>query len=256
MSPIDFLPPATDADSSNVRLEIGRWPAAIYAVGDVHGCLSELHAIERLIVADGQSFAGDKLIVMLGDYIDRGPDSAGVITHLIGPPPDGFVRLCLRGNHDQAMLEALMGDDDSFWLRYGGLKTLQSYGIDPDDYVAADARTRLALLNGAVPAEHKQFLIALPDALIVQHTVFAHAGIRRGIPINRQTSYDLRWIRGDFLDAAPTDGFLVVHGHTPGSEVVFAPGRIGVDTTAFASGRLSAVRLTPEGPPASFTTTR
>jgi serine/threonine protein phosphatase 1 len=236
------------------QLSLPGWPAAIYAIGDVHGCLEQLKDIERLILSDPDAPSGDKIVVLLGDYVDRGPSSAGVIDHLLQPLPGGFTRLLLAGNHEEMMLNALLGAGDEAWLQFGGVETLRSYSIDPDLYRSSGSRARQKLLEGHVPSEHKQFLTNLAISLQVEQTVFVHAGIRRNIPLEQQSRNDLMWIRKEFLDAAPTDGLLVVHGHTPAEQPEVLPGRIGIDTGAFATGRLTAVRLGPGQAPVFFTT--
>jgi len=218
----------------------------VYAIGDVHGCLEELRALERKILADAQAFRGYKVIIMLGDYVDRGPQSRRVIEHLIAPPPDGFMRLCLAGNHEAAMLNYLDGQlSREPWLAVGGRETLYSYGIDP---------ARLATLYGsddeiderireAIPASHVDFLRTLPAMIVTERFVFVHAGIRPGIALEAQDEADLLNIRADFFEQAHRLDHWVVHGHT----IVEAPRldgrRIGIDTGAFRSGRLTALRL-------------
>jgi serine/threonine protein phosphatase 1 len=236
------------------QLRIAHWPAAIYAIGDIHGCLDHLIELEQVILADITPPTGQKLVVTLGDYIDRGPNSAGVIEHLLRPLPHGFTRVPLAGNHEQLMLDALSGKGDKDWLEYGDTETLRSYGIDPVTYCALRPSTRKELLLSRVPTTHAAFLASLAISLELQQSVFVHAGIRRGVPIDQQDRQDLLWIRREFLEAQPTDGLLVIHGHTPVSEAEVLPGRIGLDTGAFGTGRLTAVRLLPKQPPAFFTT--
>lgn len=236
------------------HLSVPAWPAAIYAIGDVHGCLAQLQEIEQRILADDTAPQGDKLIVMLGDYVDRGPQSAGVIDHLLRPTPGGFTRVLLAGNHEEMMLNAIMGVGDEGWLEFGGLETLRSYGTDPDQFRGLAPKARQRMLQSLVPQEHVGFLTSLAVTLQVENTVFVHAGIRRNVPLDQQDRSDLMWIRRDFLEAAPSDGLLVVHGHTPVAEPEMVDGRIGIDTGAFATGRLTAVRLAQGQAPVFFTT--
>lgn len=236
------------------QLSMSAWPAVVYAIGDVHGCRDQLLALEQTIAADSQSFRGEKLLVTLGDYVDRGPDSAGVIDHLLKPPPDGFKRVFLAGNHEEFMLDAIYGKADESWLEFGGLETLRSYGVDTALYRASRPKTRQRLLESHVPADHLAFLEGLALSLQIKQTVFVHAGIRRNVPVEQQDRHDLIWIRHEFLASAPTDGLLVVHGHTPVEQPELAPGRIAIDTGAFATGRLTAVRLIEGEAPAFFTT--
>lgn len=238
------------------QLSLPTWPRAIYAIGDVHGCLDELMHLEQMILADSTASEGEKLVVMLGDYVDRGPSSAGVIDHLLRPMSKGFTRITLAGNHEELMLNAIMGRGDEAWLEFGGVETLRSYGISFESYRAAGAGARHKMLAGHIPHEHLSFLQNLPISLQVEQTIFVHAGIRRDVPLERQVASDLMWIRREFLDAAPIDGLLVVHGHTPTETPEAVPGRIGIDTGAFATGRLTAVRLGSGQAPVFFTTHR
>ncbi|MDB5562250.1 MAG: serine/threonine protein phosphatase [Hyphomicrobiales bacterium] len=238
------------------RLVAQQRPAAIYAIGDIHGCLAELRAMERLIVDDANSIAGDKWLVTLGDYIDRGPQSAAVLDHLLAPPPPGFQRYSLLGNHEQLLLDFLSEPKANLnWLRYGGMETLQSYGIDPGSSRLDDPSPRnlAKRLTERLPPEHLQLLQDLPICLSVPGFIFVHAGIRPGIDLQFQDDGDLIWIRDEFLNAKIGGGSVVVHGHTPAPEAVITPYRIGIDTGCFATGRLSAVRITANGEAKLFT---
>ncbi|MGV8833384.1 MAG: metallophosphoesterase family protein [Devosia sp.] len=231
-------------------------PAAIYAVGDVHGCLALLNLLHTHILADSTDTPGEKWIVYLGDYIDRGQDSAGVLDALLLPPPSGLRRIALAGNHEIMMLEFLERPTrNSTWLQNGGTETLSSYGLDVKRLLSVSERERGAYLSSHIPNEHVDFMRELPLTLSVPGMVFVHAGLRPGIAVDAQNENDLLWIRDDFLQAAPTEGRLVVHGHTPSAEPVVAPGRIGVDTGAFATGVLTAVKLTSTKPPQFITST-
>lgn len=237
------------------RLNSAQWPDAIYAVGDVHGCLKELLALEALIAADASAFEGETWLVMLGDYVDRGPDSAGVLDRLCARPPEGMRRISLAGNHEVMML-AFLADPhpNSDWLRFGGTETLQSYGIDIDRLLRLPRNGRIAMLSSFVPTEHIEFLQGLPIMLTVPGAVFAHAGIRPGVPLEAQAEEDLLWIREPFLTGPAGIEQRVVHGHTPVAEPVVLADRLGLDTGAFATGRLTAARLTPMGEPVFFST--
>jgi serine/threonine protein phosphatase 1 len=241
-----FGRPVAVAKSRN-RLALDRRPAVIYAIGDVHGCLAELVELERLIIDDAAGVDGPRLLVMLGDYIDRGPRSAQVLDHLIEPPPAGFTRVNLLGNHEQMLLDFLAAPRRADnWLEFGAEATLASYGADPllAKKGAVPAATALAAM---MPREHIEFLEALPTLFTVPGYAFAHAGIAPGVPLDQQSDEDLIWIRKPFLDAPPRNDVVVVHGHTPGKEPVVTAARICVDTAAFATGRLTAVRIPAEG---------
>ncbi|WP_375450528.1 metallophosphoesterase family protein [uncultured Devosia sp.] len=226
------------------------WPAAVYAIGDIHGCLDELIGLERTILADASRIKGRKWLIYLGDYVDRGPNSAGVIDHLLSDPPASFTRICLAGNHETMMLNYLEApDENARWLAFGGVETLQSYGISAGALQGASRRTMLATFDSHIPHEHVDFLRDCPLAMALPNATFVHAGLRPGIALEHQAEGDLLWIREDFLDADWPADQLVVHGHTPIAEPEMVGGRISVDTGAFATGQLSAVRLTEHGHP-------
>jgi serine/threonine protein phosphatase 1 len=225
------------------RLNFEHWPAAVYAVGDVHGCLPELIDLELEIMTDAAAVVGEKWIVMLGDYVDRGEFSAQVVEHLVQPPPAGFKRYCLMGNHEQMMLDFLTDPvTHGYWLEEGGAATLRSYGAD--SFAAGRPGRHLAEI---IPGAHLQFLRDLPISLSLPGWLFVHAGIRPGLPLSEQTDEDLIWIREPFLNSPLPPEFRVVHGHTPGPEPIVTRHRICVDTQCFLSGQLTAVRITPDG---------
>jgi serine/threonine protein phosphatase 1 len=220
----------------------------LYAIGDIHGRKDLLDRMLGMIAADGRlSKAPRKLVVFLGDYIDRGPESRAVIETLAaGPPPTpdwaGFRWLALAGNHESMMLRFLDDlDVGVVWLSgsNGGLATLQSYiGELPQP---SGLRTLQDLLNRALPPEHRRFLGGLPASHQEGGYFFAHAGVRPGIPLQHQQRQDLLWIRGEFLGSSVDYGKLVVHGHTITTHPEQKPNRIGIDTGAFFTGRLTAL---------------
>jgi serine/threonine protein phosphatase 1 len=227
---------------SRARLVFSSWPAAVYAIGDVHGCLPQLLALERQILADGEQIAGEKWIIPLGDYVDRGPDSAGVIEHLLQPLPEGWRRFPLVGNHELMMLGFLADPAEyDYWLPEGGVATLRSYGVAVPQGIAVDR------VRPDVPLAHLEFIEGLAISLSLPGWYFVHAGIRPGIPLANQRDDDLTWIRWPFLDAAIHPGFRVVHGHTPSREQVVTPARIGIDTQCYATGTLTALRVLADG---------
>ncbi|MBB4952630.1 serine/threonine protein phosphatase 1 [Agrobacterium vitis] len=220
--------------------------SAIYAVGDVHGCYLELLEAECRILRDANNRDGRKLIVMLGDYVDRGPSSYRVLEHLMKPLPPQIERVSLCGNHDDAFCHFL--DDPSGgrrWLDFGAAATLYSYGLDIDQALqkAGGFAGLSSQLAEAVPASHYHWLKSLPVMLTVGQFLFVHAGVKPGLSVETQTDQDLMWIREPFLSRGPELPFTVVHGHTPTDAVTFGKNRIGVDTAAYASGHLSVVRL-------------
>lgn len=229
------------------RLAFHDWPAAVYAIGDVHGCLDQLLALESLLADDGLNFEGEKWLITLGDHIDRGPASAAVIEHVRGPAPAGFRRFALLGNHEQIMLDFLGNPAaHAYWLDEGGTQTLGSYGVAAD-YPPLRGLASLEERLASIPPTHRQFMSELPLCVSLPGWLFVHAGIRPGIPLAMQTDEDLIWIRAPFLTSQLTGGLRVVHGHTPGRDIVATPHRINVDTHCYHTGRLSAVRVTPDG---------
>jgi serine/threonine protein phosphatase 1 len=207
-----------------------------------------MRSLEDAIVDDAATIDGEKWIIYLGDYIDRGKDSAGVLDFLLARAPKGFRRFCLVGNHEVMALSFLQNPQaHSDWLGFGGHETLYSYGLSATALQGGSARNRHAVIESHVPAEHMEFLAELPLSISVPGNVFVHAGIRQGVPMPEQVESDLLWIRDAFFEAPPTPGLRVVHGHTPNAEPVVTENRICVDTGAFATGVLTAARLTPDG---------
>lgn len=236
------------------RLQLEQAPELVYAIGDVHGCLDDLSRLEGRIVADAAATTGRKLIVMLGDYIDRGPKSAQTLDWLLRRPPPGFERVCLRGNHETLFRDAIVRPDHcKDWLAWGGLETLASYGLNPDDFTRANGRVRGQMLQSVIPTEHLTFLDELPILLDMPGFLLVHAGIRPGVPIEDQSDQDLIWIREPFLSEDHGLPKIVVHGHTPGTAPSVHPHRIGIDTLAYGGGVLTALRIPRHGEPAFLT---
>ena len=218
--------------------------STLYAVGDVHGCYVELLEAECRILQDASLRDGRKLIVMLGDYVDRGPSSKRVIEHLMKPLPPQFERVSLCGNHDDAFCDFIENPSlGRGWLNFGAAATLYSYGLDIDQALqkAGGFGGLRPQLSAAVPASHYYWLKALPVMLTVGPIIFVHAGVKPGLVLDEQTDQDLMWIREPFLSRGPELPYTVVHGHTPTDAVTFGINRIGVDTAAYASGHLSVV---------------
>lgn len=227
------------------RLAIEPPHPVVYAVGDVHGCLAELAEAEARIVADPVGEGHAKLVVLLGDYVDRGPNSAGVLDYLLGPAPGGIERVCLCGNHDDAMADFVRDPAAHLpWLDIGGLQTLHSYGIDPGPLLRAGRFAQLRdLLVSRIPATHLSFIDALPVYVAVGDVLFVHAGVDPGRALEDQRDGDMMWIREPFITNGPGFPMTVVHGHTPSGDVSVGPGRIGIDTGAYMTGRLTVLRV-------------
>ena len=212
----------------------------IYAVGDVHGCLDRLRALHAQIADDLKSRpTAEPLLLHLGDYVDRGPDSAGVIAMLAATSPVANVpTVNLMGNHEQMMLAAIAtGETEAgeLWLANGGADSLLSWGVPR----SAQPKEWPSYL----PKAHLIFLRDLAPSYAAGNYLFVHAGIRPGIPLERQTRHDLMWIREPFLSCKESFGWVVVHGHTPRQEPTVRPNRIGIDTGAVMGGVLTCAVL-------------
>ncbi len=218
----------------------------VYAVGDIHGRADLLARLHRFIRADAESArVRRKVLVYLGDYVDRGYQSREVINMLVHMPLGGFESVHIKGNHEDLMLDYLDGGDGRIWLFNGGDATLDSYDVSVfDPYLRGSELERLRRrLLAELPAEHLAFL----RRLTIRHTVgdylFVHAGVRPGVPLDDQREKDLIWIRGPFLDATDDFGKVVVHGHTISMAPELKDNRIGIDTGAYATNRLTCLVL-------------
>ncbi len=217
----------------------------IYAIGDVHGQRAMLEAAHMRIAAD-RACTGDAAapVVHLGDLVDRGPDSRGVIDFLIAGIGAGEPWQVLCGNHDQVMRDLLDGQPwarPERWMlpRIGGRETVASYGIAVRD--DAEPAALVAALREAVPREHRDFLARLPLWHEAGELLLVHAGIRPGVPLARQDPEDLCWIREEFHRVTEPHPWLVVHGHTPVEEATHYGNRVNIDTGAGFGRALSAV---------------
>ena len=197
-----------------------------------------------MIERDGRGRPETKVLVFIGDYVDRGADSKGVVEQLVNLQSD-FTAHFLRGNHDQALLDFL-ADPGSFaeWKDYGAEETLASYGVPSpqwdDEAVLRQTRDRL---QQALSASHRGFFETLKLSETIGDYFFAHAGVRSGTPLDQQEQHDLMWIRDEFLNSRAAFGKIVVHGHTPTHAPVVRRNRIGIDTGAYLTGRLTALVL-------------
>ena len=216
----------------------------IYAVGDIHGRLDLFREIIRSIEADDAKRAPARTsIVLLGDLIDRGPDSAGVVALAREWAEQRAIKL-IMGNHEEMFLDSFtkQGVLRSF-MRYGGQVTMLSYGISQRALAEADSEELQRLMAEAVPQEDRDFLAGFEKMVRYGDYVFVHAGIRPDMPLERQTGQDCRWIREPFLSHAGDHGSVIVHGHTVTDAPELLPNRIGIDTGAFMSGKLTAIGL-------------
>lgn len=226
----------------------------VYAVGDIHGRLDLLQDLHRRIADDvagnsGGADAARRVVVYLGDYIDRGEKSAAVIDFLIDNPVPGCEQYFLMGNHEEMLLSFL--DDPSIgpmWMFNGGDATLLSYGGGAQGETSGDARMMAMQrsLREKLPKRHLAFLRALRLYHIEGGYVFVHAGLAPGRPIEEQDSQDLLWIRDEFMQSTDDHGYCVVHGHTICEQPDFRANRIGIDTGAYFSGVLTCLVLEGE----------
>jgi len=228
----------------------------VYVIGDIHGRSDLLDRIVEEIKRDiEEKPAAETLTVTLGDYVDRGPDSRGVLDRLIGNPfPTKYIGL--KGNHEE-LFEAFLSDPTvaSQWRRLGGLETLHSYGVPVASLMIGKGfEEASSALRQAVPQEHLSFLASLKLSMSVGEYFLCHAGVRPGVPLEHQRAEDLLWIRDEFLSSKRSFGKLVIHGHTPAESPEVLPNRINIDTGAFVTGRLTCLVL--EGASRRFLSTR
>jgi serine/threonine protein phosphatase 1 len=220
-----------------------------YAVGDIHGRLDLLEVMLALIELDIEKGPSARnVLVFLGDLIDRGPDSRGVIDRLANYAHPAATVVLLAGNHEEVLLR-LLNDERGLlanWLKFGGAQCLESYGLDPVQIRQIRESEALQLIREAIPPSHQQFVSGFSDTVRLGDYLFVHAGIRPGVDMSLQRQMDLRWMRQPFLDDDSDHGFVVVHGHTITREIDERRNRIGVDTGAYRSGILSAIVLEGE----------
>lgn len=220
----------------------------VYAIGDIHGRRDLFDALIAAIDADdAASEPAETTVVLLGDLIDRGADSAGVLTAAREWQRRREVRI-IGGNHEEMFLECFANTElMRHFLRFGGRETILSYPVDAAALTAADVEQAQALMAEAVPAADLAFIRSFEDSIVIGDYLFVHAGIRPGVEIEAQETRDLRWIRGAFTENRDDHGLLVVHGHTISDEVDVRANRIGIDTGAYYTGRLTALRLEGAG---------
>lgn len=221
-----------------------------YAVGDIHGradLLSDLLLLLERRAASERREGGDPIVIFLGDYVDRGPESARVIDMLLAGGPYGYERRFLKGNHEESML-AFLADPvaNRVWLTRGGADTMLSYGVQPPSPMSTNEQEWLdaaAELAAKTPPAHLDFLNGLERYVELGGYAFVHAGVDDARPLDQQTDADLYWIRDRFISSKRRFSHRIVHGHTPVDEPYMDERRIAVDTGAYASGTLTAARF-------------
>jgi serine/threonine protein phosphatase 1 len=216
----------------------------VYAIGDIHGRLDLFEALIAEIEADDAAAQPARsTVILLGDLVDRGPDSAGVVRRARAWQAQREVRI-LAGNHEEMFLKSFDSTDMlRHFLRHGGRQTVQSYGVDRRVLSAAEIDQVQDLMRGAVPQADRDYIAGFEDLIVLGDYAFVHAGIDPEVSIHEQRVSDLRWIREPFLSHSEPYELVVVHGHTISEAPELRGNRIGIDTGAYASGRLTALVL-------------
>lgn len=218
----------------------------VYAIGDIHGRADLLGPLHRQIMEDAAEATGlRRVIVYLGDFVDRGPDGAGVIEMLINEPLEGFESHYLKGNHEDMMIRFLESGGGEMWFMNGARETVDSYGIGLSDlsFFLDDMESLAQALDDALPETHRAFLYGLELHHREGDYLFVHAGVMPGVAVQDQSERDLMWIRDEFTRTDADFGAIVVHGHTIREQPEVRPNRIGIDTGAWYSSRLTALVL-------------
>ena len=232
--------------ATDTRTARGKAGSRAYAVGDIHGRLDLLNDLLARIEEDIASRPSARnFIIFLGDLIDRGPESAGVVERLRTYRHDAVSTIFLCGNHEEVLLRLLAGEAGilSSWVKFGGAECAESYGIEAATLDRLDETSALEAIRANVPQSHSEFLQSFADTFRFGDYIFVHAGIRPGIALEEQEPFDLRWIRDPFLSDDKEHGFVVVHGHTIVPAVEERRNRIGIDTGAYRSGILTALAI-------------
>lgn len=219
----------------------------VYAIGDIHGRNDLLQQLLAQIDADELARGpSDTHIIFLGDLMDRGPDSAGVIECAMALRDSGRKVRFLMGNHEEVFVRACRKRDAKitrFFLRIGGEATVLSYPITRAEYITLDMEQLSERLSNLVPQTHLDFIESFEDQIVIGDYAFVHAGIRPGVPLSEQKPSDLRWIREEFVDQRGDLEKVVVYGHTIYDDIEERGSRIGIDTGAYASDKLTALAL-------------
>jgi len=234
--------PGPEANPPRPSIPEGR---RLYCIGDIHGRADLLRQLHGRVEADAAGFDGDKRLIYLGDYIDRGEQSKEVIDLLLEQPLPGFETVHILGNHEQTLLDFLQHPRSAAsWLSFGGRACLDSYGIKLGPGSVNKGITGIRdEFQRKIPEKHLAFFEGCKVVYCEGGYCFVHAGIRPGVPLGDQRNEDLLWIREDFTGSRQQHEYVVVHGHTISEEVEFRPNRIGIDTGAFYTGVLTCLVL-------------
>ena len=218
----------------------------VYAIGDIHG---RLDLFDRLMAMIDQDDANrpplPRQLILLGDLIDRGPQSAQMVDRAMTLAQSAENVRFLKGNHEELFVAAACGSAQhaGFFRRIGGVETLASYGLAASECMAMDDDALAQWMLAHVPRDHVDFVDQFEDMLAVGDYLFVHAGVRPRVRLEAQRPADLHWIRGEFLTDGGDHGRMIVHGHSITDEVDEQSNRIGIDTGAWRSGKLSAIGL-------------
>lgn len=216
----------------------------VYAIGDVHGRRDLFDALVAAIEADDAARGpAETTIILLGDLVDRGPESAGMLAAASALAARRKVRI-IAGNHEEMFLDSFDSDDVlREFLRHGGRETILSYNVDPDHYRELTIPETRDLLHQVIPEADAAFMRSFEDRIVIGDYLFVHAGIKPQVPLTEQTPAITRWIRREFIEYRGDHGWCVVHGHTIMNDPSVTPNRIGIDTGAYMTGRLTALGL-------------
>ncbi len=218
----------------------------VYAVGDIHGRSELLGKMLQAIETDAAAHPAQKAIqIFLGDYIDRGFYSKEVVEMLVTPPPKGHERVCLMGNHEEALLHFLQDPNIlRDWANFGGYATLASYGIPIPDFMSPEKLARVRDdFEKHLPPAHLAFFRNLNLRHSVGDYLFVHAGIQPDVALEKQRPEDLLWIRESFLRHEPYHEHYIVHGHTPVPQPDIRHNRANIDVSSATKGQLCCLVL-------------
>ena len=222
-----------------------------YVIGDIHGYHEQLIRLQKKIEDDAKLLKGKKLLIYLGDYIDRGPAVKDCIQSLIDFKPPNFTVVYLLGNHEQMLLDFLADKKSSLylWISNGGLETLENYGNKMEQYI--DESMQLEFHDkirdkflSFLPETHKKFFYELKPSYEWQNYFFVHAGIDPSLPLSKQTKETMLWTRSEkFLNSNSPFEKMIIHGHTPSKKIIQKSNRLCLDTGVFFSGTLSGAKI-------------
>lgn len=225
---------------------------SVWAVGDVHGCVHLYRKLEAQILAEARATSRRATIVLLGDVVDRGPATAEMLDLMCARAPADLQRICLRGNHEDMMLQFLDDPDPaSDWLHFGGRETLLSYGVDGVDFSAMPKRRLEQFVRSIIPEQHIQFLRRIVPGIAYANYVMVHAGVDPNFAPNNQPFETMMW--GGSPDGFGNGGPTVVHGHVIHPAPTVLPHRVAIDTGAYKTGVLTAAELSNGYPPRIIT---